>query len=113
MDNHRLDKLIGRYKEGAAVPCPPANLSQNVWREIRLRQSGPVSSALRHSEFLEWFCGRMTMLAVPTLALVLVMSVGFTSLIGQTTSPQRVQQALGLNVFSHQASPLIRLAQNP
>jgi len=31
----------------------------------------------------------------------------------QVAPHQRVQQALGLNVFSNQASPLTRLAQNP
>jgi len=88
-------------------------LSQSVWREVRLRQSAPVSSALRHNEFLTWFCGHTTVLAVPALALVLLMSIGVTMLTSQSTSQQRTQQALGLNVFSHQASPLTRLAQNP
>jgi hypothetical protein len=112
MDNHRLDKLLNRY--GASdVPRPPANLSQNVWREIRLRQSTPVSSALRYSEFLTWFRGSLLSLVAPALVVALFMSVGLTMLKGQVTPHQRVQQALGLQVFSNQTSPLTRLAQNP
>lgn len=111
MDNHRLEELLGRYK-GAVVPRPPANLNQNVWREIRLRQSTPLSSALRYNEFLVWFRGSMATLVAPTLALALLLGIGLTMLTSQSTSQQRVQKALGLGVFSHQSSPLTRLAQN-
>jgi hypothetical protein len=112
MDNHKLDELLGCYKS-TALPRLPGNLRQNVWREIRLRQSAPLSSALNHNEFLAWFRGSMTSLAAPTLALTLLMSIGLTMLTSQSTSRHRVQQALGLEVFSHQSSPLARLAQNP
>jgi hypothetical protein len=55
----------------------------------------------------------MTSLIAPALALALFVSIGLTMLNAETTPHQRVQQALGLDVFSHQASPLTRLAQNP
>jgi hypothetical protein len=112
MDSHNLDKLLSEYK-AAGIPRPPANLNQNVWREIRLRQSTPVSSALDYNDFLNWFRRSLTSLVAPALALAIFMSVGLTMLDAQVTPHQRVQQALGLNVFSHQASPLTRLAQNP
>jgi hypothetical protein len=112
MDPHNLDELLSCYR-ATAVPPPPTNLNQNVWREIRLQQGTPLSSALRYSEFLTWFRGSMTSLVAPALALALFMSVGLTMLNAQATPHQRVQQALGLDVFSHQASPLTRLAQNP
>jgi hypothetical protein len=112
MDSKNLDKLLSGYK-AARMPRPPTNLNQNVWREIRLRQSTPVSSALRSSEFLTWFRGSLTSLVAPALAVALFMSVGLTVLDAQVTPHQHTQQALGLQVFSHQASPLTRLAQNP
>ena|SRR5258708_4561921 len=112
MDPHSFENLLERYK-GTGIPHPPANLSQNVWREIRLRQGIPLSSVLHDNEFLAWFRGSLATLVAPALALTLFMSVGLTVLTNQTTSTQRIQQALGLNVFSHQSSPLTRLAQNP
>jgi hypothetical protein len=112
MDNNKLDELLGHYRS-SGIPHPPSNLNQNVWREIRLRQGTPVSSALRYSEFLTWFRGSLATLVAPALAIALFMSVGLTMLDAQTTPHQRVQQALGLQVFSHQASPLARLAENP
>jgi hypothetical protein len=112
MDPLKFNDLLSSYK-GRELPPSPTNLNQNVWREIRLRKSTPVSSALRYSEFLTWFRGSMAALVAPTLALAMVMSVGLTVLNAQATPHQRVQQALGLNVFSHQASPLTRFAQNP
>jgi len=112
MDSHNLDELLNCYR-ATVVPSPPTNLNQNVWREIRLRQSTPLASALRYSEFLTWFRGSMSSLVAPALALAIFMSVGLTMVSAEATPRQRVQQALGLDVFSHQASPLTRLAQNP
>jgi len=112
MDSHNLDELLSGYK-AAAMPRPPTNLTQNVWREIRLRQSTPVSSALKYNDFLNWFRRSMASLIAPALAMALFMSIGLTLLNTQATPHQRVQQALGLDVFSHQSSPLTRLAQNP
>src|SRR5882762_1726581 len=102
MDPHNLDGLLNSYRAKVA-PCPPTNLNQNVWREIRLRQSTPLSSALRYNEFLTWFRGSMASLVAPALALALFMSVGLTMLNAEATPRQRIQQALGLDVFSHQA----------
>jgi hypothetical protein len=112
MDPLKLDDLLSYYK-ATKPPLSPTNLNQNVWREIRLRKSTPVSSALRYSEFLTWFRGSMASLVAPTMAWAIVMSVGFSVLNAQTTPHQRVRQALGLDVFSHQASPLTRFAENP
>jgi hypothetical protein len=112
MNKHSLDQMLEAYRK-KEIPSEPTNLRQNVWREIRLRQSAPVSSALRYSEFLTWFRGSLASLVAPALAVALFMSVGLTMLDAQTTPHQRVQQALGLQVFSHQASPLTRLAENP
>lgn len=111
MDDSKLDELLGRYR-AAAVPLPPGNLNQNVWREIRLRQKPSFSSALHFGEFLAWFRGRTTLVA-SALAMALLMSVSMTLLPGHLTSRQQVQQGLGLEVFSHQSSSLARLAQNP
>src|ERR1019366_8560316 len=112
MDPHNLDELLSCYS-ATVVPRPPTNLNQNVWREIRLRQSTPLSSALNYNDFLTWFRGSMASLVAPALAVALFMSVGLTMLNAEATPHQRVQQALSLDVFSHQASPLTRLAQNP
>jgi hypothetical protein len=111
MNLDNLDDLLSRYK-ATGSPCPPANLNQNVWREIRLRQSTPLSSALRFSEFLAWFRGSAGSLIAPTIALTLFLSVGITLVSAQASPHQRVQQALGLKVFSNQASPLTRFADN-
>jgi hypothetical protein len=112
MDPLKMDDLLSFYKP-KELPRSPANLNQNVWREIRLRQSSPVLSALRYSEFLTWFRGSLGLLVAPTMALAVFLSVGLTVLSGQANQHQRVQQALGLQVFSHQSFPLTRFAENP
>jgi hypothetical protein len=112
MDPLKLDDLLSCYKAKQLLRSP-TNLNQNVWREIRLRQSSPVLSALRYSEFLTWFRGSVGLLVAPTMALAVFLSIGLTVLSGQASQHQRVQQALGLQVFSHQASPLTRFAENP
>jgi hypothetical protein len=112
MNNNRLDELLSRYK-ATAVPLTPGNLGQNVWREIRLRQSSPFSSALRSSEFLAWFRGSAPTLFAPVLTIALFVSIGLTMVTPQENPHRRVQKALGLEIFSHQSSPLTRLAQNP
>jgi hypothetical protein len=110
MDHRELEELITRYRN-SPVPEAPKNLQENVWREIRLRQSASPSAAFDFDEFLGWFCRRMTFLAVPALALTLLISVSWTTLANQPASPPSVQRALGLDVFSHQSSALTRLIQ--
>lgn len=112
MDDQRLNLLLGRLKE-KTLPQSPANLGQNVWREIRLRQETPFATATRYWDVLAWFRGGATNVIASALVLTLVMSVGMTLVTGQSTSTQHVQRALGLRVFSHQSSPLTRLAENP
>lgn len=108
MKNHSLEELLKRYGN-ATLPELPGNFSQNVWREIRLRQS-KSTFAMGIDDFLHWFLGNRSTLTVSTLALAVVMSVAWTIAENKPTPQERTQQALGLGVFSHQASPLTRLA---
>jgi hypothetical protein len=111
MKSNDLDDALQAYRR-VGLPSAPANLSQNVWREIRLRQAAP-SPWMGLDGFLAWFRAGGSSLAGATLALAMLTSVGLTLVAGQPTHQQQVRQALGLNVFSHQAYPLTRLAENP
>lgn len=110
MDDSRLDELLRHYRK-AELPSPPGNLNQNVWREIRLRETKD-GSVFNLDAFLNWFYPRQTSLTLSTVALAAIVSLGLTLTSNQFSSSQRTQQALGLEVFSHEASPLTRLAEN-
>ena len=112
MEPKKLDDLLNQYRV-TPLPGAPGNLNANVWREIRLRQRAPVSSAFDFREFLAWFRGSTNTLVAPALALTLFVSVSWTALTSPPASSPSVQQALGLQVFSHEASPLTRLTQTP
>jgi len=112
MDSQRLDELLKQYRE-APLPESPGNLSPNVWRKIRQCQDVPVQSVFDANDFLAWFRGRMSTLIAPALAVTLLVSVSWTALGSQPTSRSSSQQALGLQVFSHQALSLARMIQTP
>lgn len=107
MKDHSLDDHLKRYAS-AEIPELPGNFPQHVWREIQLRQSKP-DFAMELDGFLHWFFGNRGALTVSALALAVVTSVALTVVENQPTPQARTQQALGLGVFSYQASPLIRL----
>jgi len=112
MDSQKLDELLQQYRK-APLPDSPANLGPNVWREIRQRRDISVHSVFDANDFLVWFRGRMATLIVPALAVTLLVSVSWTALGSQPGSRPNLHQALGLQVFSHQASPLARMIQTP
>jgi len=108
MDPSPLDKLLGDYRD-RPLPQAPQNLRENVWREIRLRKNVSPTSAFDFAEFLVWVRQQMGILVAPALALALLVSIGWTEAIHQTAPAPNIQQALGLQVFSHQSSALTRL----
>jgi hypothetical protein len=109
MKRNELDQALAACRR-AAVPAVPANLTQNVWREIRRRQAVPASSFVLDG-FLDWFRAGGISLAGATLALAMLTSVGMTFLSSRPNHKQQMREALGLNVFSLQAYPLSRLAE--
>jgi hypothetical protein len=111
MNSNDLEDALQAYRR-TELPPAHANLNQNVWREIRLRQAAP-SPWMGFDRFLAWFRAGGSSLTGATLALAMLTGVGLTLAAGQPTHQQQVRQALGLNVFSHQAYPLTRLAENP
>jgi hypothetical protein len=96
----------------AVLPAPSANLNQNVWREIRRRET-TSTPWMNLDGFLNWFRAGGTSLAGATLALAILISSGLSLANGQPSHQQQVRQALGMNVFSLKAYPLTRLAENP
>jgi hypothetical protein len=109
MHPNDVEKLLDRLRT-SGLPGRPKHLPENVWREIGRRKDGPFSVRIHAREFLDWFRGG---LIGPALAMALVLGVGQTLLSDAGNSSARAQQALGLQVFSRDSSPLTRLAQNP
>ena len=104
MKDHSLDPLINAYRR-KALPSAPANLKQNVWREIRLRQK--TGSGFAWQDMLDWILDRRVVVASLATALL----IGFVfNLPSQRVS---TKQAMGLGVFSHSNySRLASLAEN-
>ena len=100
MDESELDELLRLHRE-TRRPAVPANLSQNVWREIRRRQALAAESG----RWLEWLLEpflRPVMLA-PALVLALMLGAGVGALTAYA-QPSPARAALDLEVFSA-ASP--------
>jgi hypothetical protein len=94
MDEAELENLL-RLRRVNHLPPAPANLAQNVWREIRRRRAAGEGGWL--AWFIEPFC--RWSLVVPALALAILLGAGLAvKTVEAQPSPARM--ALDLQVFS-------------
>lgn len=96
MDESNLDELLRLHRE-TRRPTVPANLSQNVWREIRRRQTDAAESGRWLAWLLEPFHRPMMLGSAVILALMLGVGVGAMAVQAQ---PSPARTALDLEVFS-------------
>lgn len=96
MDESNLDELLRLHRESRR-PAVPANLSQNVWREIRRRQALAAESGRWLDWLLEPFLRPMIFAPAVVLAIMLGVSVGAMAVHAQ---PSPAREALDLQVFS-------------
>lgn len=94
MDETQLDKLL-RMHRAMPVPPVPANLAQNVWREIRRRRAAGEGGWL--AWLIEPFC--RPNLVMPALALAVVLGAG-VGVVAVHAQPSPARAALDLQVFS-------------
>lgn len=98
MDHYNLNKLLESYAK-QPLPFAPENLTQNVWREIRLRRD------MKHDHFKAfcvWFQNFWLEPQILFAALILACLIGFSMASFQQTNSKSlmVQGALELKVFS-------------
>lgn len=93
MDETQLDNLLRQHRE-RPVPPVPANLAQNVWREIRRRRAAGEGWL---AWLIEPFC--RPSLVMPALALSVLLGVGLGVMMVQA-QPSPARAALDLEVFS-------------
>lgn len=96
MDESNLDELLRLHRE-TRRPTVPANLSQNVWREIRGRQALAAESGRWLDWLLEPFLRPMIFAPAVALAIMLGAGVGAMAVHAQ---PSPAREALDLQVFS-------------
>ena len=106
MNHHhdeRLDQAFGRLRE-MAIPPPPTNLEQNVWRCIR--QSTIEPADWRPAFWPRWFTN-------PSFAAMIVFIggiVGFGASSNTDLSSIASAEALPLKVFTESAPGMLELS---
>jgi len=108
MNDAELDHCLKRYRRLRQPPEVP-HLAPDVWREIRHRQQ-KHGMLFNFDVFLSWFQPRQAALTFSALLVTTFLSLGFTLADRQPSESFHMQQALGLHVFSREASPLTHLA---
>lgn len=108
MEEKQLDSLLIQIQE-RQVPSLPSNISQNVWREIRIRQS-------QHKNGWDFLPEFLLSPRILSSGLAIAFAVGIGSGIFMTELPPSngTRGALNLQVFSSLSPdlPSTLLAQN-
>lgn len=93
MEEKQLDALL-KQLQGRSVPSLPLNISQNVWREIRIRQS---QQKTLWDFFPQFFFSPRVLSA--GLAIACVVGIGSGILLTEFSKPSNARGALDLQVF--------------
>lgn len=93
MEEKQLDTLLKQLQE-RAMPTLSSNTSQNVWREIRIRQSQQKT----WSDFLPQFLFSPRILSAG-LAIAFVVGISSAILLTELSQSNEVRSALNLQVF--------------
>ena len=101
MNRNDLNEALKRLSENQ-VPTPPANISQNVWREIRARRDSRPTREGFFEDCVNALLRPRWALSAATMAVGI--SVAFSVLEGVTAA--NAHASLDLNVFSATAPTL-------
>lgn len=93
MEEKQLDTLLKQLQE-RPIPSLPSNISQNVWREIRIRQSQKKT----WWDFLPQ-CFFTQRILSAGLAIACVVGIGSGIFLAEVSQSNRARGALDLQVF--------------